>query len=495
MATNVKNQSSNCPAPLCFRRIGDRYVVTNESGDFTVVDRKGLDALMDGGPVEAEVEEDLARRGFLAEPAGLARSVRRLRERRSFLDKGPNLHIVVVTLRCDHRCVYCHASRAALGAKNVDMDEKTAIEVVETAMATTSPSVTIEFQGGEPLAHFDRVRQIVDLAVEKARERNKTLDLSLVTSLTLMDDEKAEFLLDRRVQICTSLDGPKDLHDSLRPRREGSGHEKVVYWIERLNRAYRERGLDPNLYHVDALVTVARPSLERARDIVDEYIRLGLKTIHLRPLNPLGLARTNAGKYGYGPVEFLRFYREGLSYLIEKNSLGIEILEKMASVFLKKILEDRDPDFLDIRSPCGGGIGQLAYDFDGHVYTCDEGRMLARMGDPAFRVGTIGESSYEELIGSPATRVVCLASCLEGSPACLSCAYRPYCGTCPVLNYSQHGDPFGVIPATDRCRIHKGVLDEIFRHLLEGGDEVRELLERWTLSRPRPEFIHGPAAS
>jgi His-Xaa-Ser system radical SAM maturase HxsB len=482
-------------APICFRRVGDRFVVTTDAGDFAFVDEAELAALVRGDLPPGTRRDELTRKGLLPVPEGLAHSVRKLREKRSFLDAGPNLHIVVVTLRCDHRCVYCHASRAGMHARDVDMSEETARRVVETAMSTTSPAVTIELQGGEPLAHFDRVRQVVDMAISLARDRGKTLDLSLVTGMTLMDDKKAEFLLDRRVQICTSLDGPQDLHDSLRPRKDGSSHALVVEWIEKLNRAYRDRGLDPDLYHVDALVTVARPSLGRARDIIDEYIRLGLKTIHLRPLNPLGLARRNEDEYGYGPREFLEFYREGLRYLVRKNLDGLEILEKMTSVFLKKVLEDRDPGFLDIRSPCGGGIGQLAYDFDGSVYTCDEGRMLARMGDPAFRVGRVDETPYQAMMTSPATRIVCLASCLEGSAACLACAYRPYCGTCPVLSYSQQGDPFGVIPATDRCQIHKGVLDEIFRMLIEGGDDVRAVLERWTLTRPRPELIHGPAPS
>ena len=79
--------------------------------------------------------------------------------------------------------------------------EETAALVVETAMSSTSPAVTIEFQGGEPLAAFPRVQQITDLAIARARELGKTLDLSLVTSLTLMDEEKARFLLDRRAAI------------------------------------------------------------------------------------------------------------------------------------------------------------------------------------------------------------------------------------------------------------------------------------------------------
>jgi len=44
-----------------------------------------------------------------------------------------------------------------------------------------------------------------------------------------------------------------------------------------------------------------------------------------------------------------------------------------------KILTENDPNFLDSRSPCGACIGQVAYNYDGKVYTCDEGRMFARV--------------------------------------------------------------------------------------------------------------------
>jgi His-Xaa-Ser system radical SAM maturase HxsB len=479
-------------APVSFRRVGGRVLITNECGDFTFLSDSEFEEFRKGRLPPGPLLDDLAERGLVASSEGLARTVRRLRSKRSFLDHGPHLHIIVLTLRCDHRCVYCHASRSGLEANELDMTEETADRVLDLVMESTSPAVTLEFQGGEPLAHFDGLRYLIEKGIDLAARRGKLLDLSLVTSMSLMDDDKASYLLDRRVQMCTSLDGPADLHDLLRPRRGTSGHELALSWLQKINSMYRQRGLDPDLYHVDGLVTVARPSLGRGREIVDEYVRLGLKTIHFRPLNPLGAARTGGARYNYSPSEFLDFYREGLDYIIGKNREGIEIQEKTASIFLKKIFDDTDPGYLDIRSPCGGAFGQVAYNHDGQIYTCDEGRMLARMGDDAFRMGAADCDSYETLMTSPAARVVCLASCLEASSSCLACAYRPYCGTCPVLNYAQQGTPYGVMPESERCQIHKGILDEIFRHLAEGGEEIRRIFERWRLSRPRPELVYGP---
>jgi hypothetical protein len=57
--------------------------------------------------------------------------VARLRARKGFLSYGPNLHIVVVTLRCNETCVYCHASRANMDAVHTDMTKETAERTVD----------------------------------------------------------------------------------------------------------------------------------------------------------------------------------------------------------------------------------------------------------------------------------------------------------------------------------------------------------------------------
>src|SRR5690606_5679435 len=98
-----------------------------------------------------------------------------------FLSAGPNLHILVVTLRCNETCVYCHSSRAVMGATDSDMTKETAEKTVDLALATTNPSVTIEFQGGEPLVNFPVVKHVVEYALEKNREKKKSLEFTLIS--------------------------------------------------------------------------------------------------------------------------------------------------------------------------------------------------------------------------------------------------------------------------------------------------------------------------
>ena len=141
--------------------------------------------------------------------------------------------------------------------------------------------------------------------------------------------------------------------------------------------------------------------------------------------------------------DYLEFYTTAVDYMLDLNRQGIQVLERYAGIFLTKILTDTDPNFLDIRSPCGAGIGQLAYNYDGTIFTCDEGRMLAASGDAAFQIGTLPSARYRDLMKHETVRALALASNLDTQPDCVNCVYRPYCGICPVYNYATQGSIHG----------------------------------------------------
>jgi len=59
---------------------------------------------------------------------------------------GPSLHMIIITLRCNHKCKYCHAAVAPMTATEFDMSQETAKRVVDTILYSNSPVITIEFQ-------------------------------------------------------------------------------------------------------------------------------------------------------------------------------------------------------------------------------------------------------------------------------------------------------------------------------------------------------------
>ncbi|MBL4684382.1 MAG: His-Xaa-Ser system radical SAM maturase HxsB [Nannocystaceae bacterium] len=481
------------PAFFRYRAVGEHIVVTNLEGRWLLLSHDEFSAFATGKlNVDSPLYTRLSEGNFLRESYDVVAASEGLRRRKRFVHYGPNLHLMVVTLRCNETCVYCHASRADMDRVDTDMSRETAEACVEMALKSTSPGITIEFQGGEPLVAFDIVKHTVQYALSKNRAAGKQLEFTMVSNLALMDEEKLAWLVEHRVQICTSIDGPRALHDKQRKLRTLSAYDEAAGWIARINEAYGERGLDPTLYHVEALLTTTKAALHQPKAIVDTYVALGCRALFLRPIDPFGFADKTRRIVDYPRVEYLRFYAEALDYMIALNQGGTEILERYAAIFLTKILSGEDPNFLDIRSPGGAGIGQLAYNYDGKIFSSDEGRMLHAMGDSTFLIGQVGESSYRDVVGHPTIRAMSIASNLDQQPDCVNCAYQPYCGTQPEHNHKTLGTMFGRMRESAMCAVHKGIQDILFERLGRGG-EVREVLERWTTVRPRDHFLHDPA--
>lgn len=474
-----------------YRKVGSRYVVTNDHGAYSLLDDQQLDLLVSGRIKRGtSLFDEMKAKGFLLDDEDIDRIAADYDRKVGYLYRGPVLHILVVTLRCNQVCRYCQASRASMKETETDMSIPTSEKIVDMIMRTPSDTLTIEFQGGEPLANWDVVKHVIEHALMKGEEAGKRIMFSLVSNLSMMDEDKLAWLLDHKVQISTSLDGPRKLHDDNRKMAGGSSYDETVKWMQRINQAYLEAGMDPTLYHVEALATITRRHLEHPKELVDEYIAQGCRAIFLRPLNPFGFAKSKVDKNGYSGREFLEFYFKTLDYILEKNREGFEILERLAAIFLTKILTPDDPNYLDIRSPCGAGIGQIAYNYDGSIFTCDEGRMVYQMGDDVFKVGEAGTSTLEEVVTHDTVKSIAMASTLDSIPGCAQCAYKPYCGTCPVYNYAEQGNIFPQNPTNDRCVIYMGIQDRLFEYLMEANEETAKIFHHWVDVKDRPAYMH-----
>jgi His-Xaa-Ser system radical SAM maturase HxsB len=371
---------------------------------------------------------------------------------------------------------------------DTDMSFEVAEKAVDMAFQSTAWGITIEFQGGEPTANWPVLKHIVEYATRKNLDVGKILSFALVTNLSLMDDERLTFLLDNKVQICTSLDGPEDLHNKIRIFKGGNSHALLVEWMKKINDRYREMGLDTNHYRVEALPTLTRPSLTRWKEIVDEFVARGCRAIFLRKLDPFGFAAKSVKTLGYSMDEYLEFYANAVDYIIELNRQGVQVMERHAAIMLNKILADDEPNYLDLRTPGGACVGQLGYAPDGGVYSSDEGRFVASMGDDMFRIGTVHDS-YQKLMTNAATRALVMAGLNDAQPDCVSCVYKPWCGQQVEYNYKAQGSLHGHMRDSNWCKKHKSIFDYLM-HKLESADaQEMEMFRRWTTNRTLDHFI------
>jgi len=479
------------PESLGFFRFGDLKgwkVLTNDAGEWHLLRQPDFDALLSGnlGADHAEYAI-LQRKGFIRADLDLEDIADKVRRKKRWLGQGPHLAVVISTLRCNQSCKYCHASRTDMDRVDTDMSMETAKKVVDHAMQTPSPYLNFEFQGGEPTVNMDIIKFVVEYSREKNKVEKKILDHSLVTNMTYMNEENAEWLMDNNILLCTSLDGTAEVHNFNRTWVPGSSaYDIVLKWIKYFNQKYIDKGKDPELWHVDALMTTTSKTMSHWKEIIDLYVELGIRNIHLRPLNPFGFAHKTWRAIGYSRAEYMDFYERCLDYIIQLNQQGTQICEGTASVFLKKMLTPTDPNFVDIRSPVGSGTGQIAYNYDGTIYPSDEGRMVSAMGDEIFRLGTVDDTPMEVALTHPTVRALAVASLVDTLPQCSTCWNAPYCGVRPLHNYMHTGDLFGQRPNTLKCHEHMGISKILLQRLADDEDgKIEGVFRRWVVDRPR----------
>lgn len=455
-----------------YKKIGDKYLLTNDLGRYMYLSKEELYRMLtDQIDEEEELSQRLREKFFVydgseydfVEKAGNA-----FRDYRRNLFQGAALHIFVLTKKCNQQCIYCQASTDL--SDHTEMSKETAMRAVDIALSTSAQYVTFEFQGGEPLMNFDVLKYIVEYAEKKNQLTRKNLEFSIVSNLMILDQKKLNFLIEHQVSICTSLDGDEVLHNQNRPYFQNNTFQILRKKIEGI----REHG-----GQVSAIQTTTKYSFKRYRKMINQYLDLGMNQITIRPLTQLGYAAKNWEIIGYSSEEFLNFYEQTLNYMIELNKQGKNIVEGHAKMFLTKIFCHDAGNYMELRSPCGGSIGQLAYYYNGKIYSCDEARMLAEMGDDSFCLGNVFEDDYQSIMQSPVCGVIARSSCLEGMTDCTGCVYQPYCGTCPVINYAKYKTVYPSLMKEYRCNIYKGMLDVLFEKLQ--NPETAAILEKWCL--------------
>lgn len=466
----------------------DTYLLTNDFGKYVFLKEKDFTKFLTGKlTVKDTVYAELKNNLFLKDEDNyLPAAIEAFRQKNSFLKYGPSLHIIVVTLRCNHKCIYCHASAGETNDKSLDMDMATAKNIVDTIFKSNNQSLAIEFQGGEPLLNWEVVKFIVSFAREKNKLEKRDLQLRLVSNFSLMDEDKMNFLLDNEVNFCTSLDGDEETHNYNRIWCHGNSHAQAVSWIKKINEAYEQKytGKKKNFHRVGAIITVSRKTLTNYKKVIDEYISLGLKNIYLRYLNPYGFALNAQEKIWYTPEEYLDFYKKSIDYILQQNYDGRHFYEFTAVTYLYKILLNKDYNNLDMRTPCGAAIGQLAYNYNGDVYTCDEGRMISRMGDEMFKLGNINNNNLEQLLNNNLCKSICLASCTTALPGYEENVYQPYLGACPVYNYSVYKNIFPQTKNNYKFKIDEAIVDYLFQKLQNRKN--KEIFTDW-VKKAKPE--------
>ncbi len=376
------------------------------------------------------------------------------------------LCIVNVTDRCPMNCSYCFVSSNDLNSSaGKDLDEDVASDILKFICKMPMDSVGIEFQGGEPLVRFDLIRKFHDDLKKNFPKHGKRLDpFVIVSNLVMMDDDIAGFIMDNNIGLCSSLDGPKELHDRQRSYFDGSGsYDDVVRWHD----YFRGRGKNVNL-----LPTITGLSLKYgARSIIDEYLMRGCNTVNFRPVYMGAKAKSNASLH-LAPEKYADFWIDGVEYMAELTRKGTLVYDEFSRGLIRNML-GQVRGFMCARRPCGAGVSQLSFGVDGGIYACDMSKNVDE-----FRLGDARDSSYSDVY---LNSLSFLSNTSEFQPLCDTCVYSAFCPSCASRVFSRRGDLCAFTPRDFDCIVYKKMFDYLFSKMQD--KDYRRVFEKWAVAR------------
>ena len=461
-----------CLLPFRFSRIDDYELLVSELGNYLVVPKNTVQAIIDHSlSIDHPLYKDLVVGCFISEesfPSLINNQAVRLRTKKAFLDNFTSLHIIVLTLRCNQNCSYCQASSRQKEEIGYDISISNLKKAIDLIFQSPSPSITIEFQGGESSLVPELIYTAVDYSRGKNIDINKDITFVLCTNSIDLSDDLINYCKLNNICISTSFDGPEFLHNN--NRGKNNSYQKFISGIERLRKSIGNE-------YISALMTTSIESLKYPYEIVDSYIQNDFNRIFLRPLNPYGFIRNSIDWNQYFK-DFVHFYITALDYIIELNQKGIFIVEDFATIILRKILTPYSDGFVDLQSPAGIINGVVVYNYNGKIYASDESRMIAEYGDDRFCLGTVNDD-YNSLFYGKLTQDMAKLWCTEYIAGCSDCAYLSYCGADPVRNYVTQQDPYGFRPTSQLCFVHKSIIEHLFRLLIYRKNEVLPIFQSW----------------
>lgn len=319
---------------------------------------------------------------------------------------GPSAKLLSITLvptyNCNLACPYC---LQGLNKKNVNMTlddvDKILLFAEKRIQQSYSPEevpitkINAKLYGGEPTMMKRCITRFCDGMSEISKKYNCEITYSMVSNMTLFDDEL--FALFEKYNIITqvSIDGLKCDHDKRRIDKKGRGtYDTIMSNLKEIKR----RGLSKNV-----------------------VIRINLDTENIHTAEDV---MTNVHEFSpdvyYGYLEQFNGFNDGCSNCIDKKPLSRSEITENLNVIMRKhgyIV----PEEFGKMAPCAINVeNKFFIDCYRNVYKCE----LA-LNQPELAVGTISDDGefvpngnfYKQMSHSP-----------EKMPECLDCKLLPLCG-------------------------------------------------------------------
>lgn len=319
---------------------------------------------------------------------------------------------------CNLACKYCFADEGEYHGKRELMSYEVGKKSLDFLVANSGSRTNLEvdFFGGEPLMNFEVVKQLVKYGRSLEEPNNKKFRFTLTTNGVLLDDDILEFANKEMSNLVLSLDGRKEVHDLMRPRRGGQGSYDTV--VPKFIKAAESR--NQMNYYVRG--TYTRNNLDFAKDVI-HMADLGFEQISVEPV-----VADKSESYAIREEDIdtlIKQYDELTAEMIKRKKEG-----KPFNFFHFMIDLSGGPCVAKRLSGCGSGTEYLAVSPSGELYPCHQ-----FMGMKDFLLGNVDEGVIRTDIRDEFK--LCNVYAKE---KCKNCFAKFYCsGGCAANSYNFSG--------------------------------------------------------
>ncbi len=319
---------------------------------------------------------------------------------------------------CNLGCKYCFAGKGEYNGESALMSLEVGKKAIDFLIANSGSrrNLEVDFFGGEPLMNFDVVKEIVAYGRSLEEKHNKNFRFTLTTNGVLLNDDIMEFVNKEMSNLVLSIDGRKEIHDMMRPTRNGKGSYDII--LDKFKKAAESRNQTD--YYVRGTFTHFNTDFDK--DVL-HLADLGFEQISVEPVVA-------------PPSEDYAITDEDVKVICEGyDRLAAEMLRrekegKWFNFFHFMIDLSGGPCVAKRLSGCGSGTEYLAVTPFGELYPCHQ-----FVGNEDFCLGNLDDGIIRNDICSD------FKLCnVYSKPACRDCFAKFYCsGGCAANAYNFKG--------------------------------------------------------
>lgn len=267
----------------------------------------------------------------------------------------PKFFIIDLTKRCNLGCIYCFRQ-----IERTDSISKTEIDnicnyIYKYCKKYSINHFTIQPWGGEPLLEFEKVIYIQDFFYKK----NMHPKITIETNATLITEDIAKILFDKKIAVGVSIDGDEIIHNFHRPfiSNKGSFNE-VLKGINNLRKAgFKTFG---------TISVITNQSIERIGDI----IRYMVKELNINNLKFNIVRISSESDLAVTINKIDSFVEELFRTIISLSNEGFQISEGNIVERIYNILVRHERNICKSRG-CMGGYKMVSFNRKGDIYPCE----------------------------------------------------------------------------------------------------------------------------